>query len=183
MPTKWTAKQKIALRLILPAGLIFLLACGTLPQAVETPSTNTCELANMTASATWLGLGEKLEGSLVITNYTKNTCPFNGTPQIRILDQQGKALDIQQITPSEMQPPKEFELSPDQSMQTSIVWTNWCGADQQEAAASLEITFPDRSNQLSVFITDPNGQPQLIAPLCTQKDEPSTLLVFPFQPH
>jgi len=182
MSNPWTAKQKSFLRLILPAGLIFLLACGTLPQTTGTPSTSTCELANMTASATWQGLGEKLEGSLVITNYTKNTCPFKGIPQIRILDPGGKALDVQQIAPPETPTPKEIELSPDQSMQTSFQWMNWCSEDPQRAA-SLEITLPDVSGQLLVSITDPNGQPLLLTPLCNQKNDPSTLLVFPFQPH
>lgn len=183
MQNLWTAKQKISLRLILPAGLLFLLACGTLPQTTGTPSTGTCELVNMTASATWEGLGEKLDGSLVITNYTKNTCTFKGIPQIRILDSEGKALDIQQVAPPETPAFKEIELSPDQSMQASIQWTNWCSEDPQKVATSLEITLPDVSGQLSVSITDPNGQPLLMTPLCNQINGPSTLLVFPFQAH
>lgn len=175
-------------KLLLFSLLIFLLAACTRPasDSPATPlplnfpspapgSTPLCQPADLDVSSNSIGATGALMLGITLTNKSKNPCTLSNPPQVTLLDNSNKPLDIQiSSAPADQTPPAptQAQIAGGESVILSLVWHNYCQTLPQD---SLTVRLALSTGQnLDVAMK------LLSEPRCDAKNESSTLIVSPY---
>ncbi len=130
------------------------------------------------------GATQALAGDLVLTNRGQSACALDGRPKVGLVDANGKALAVSDVSPPDASPTPRLVLDPGQSAYLRLFWRNWCGP---VPAFPLQVsaTWPGAGTAVSAPLLSgaPSEKiPLHQAPVCNASNQGSTLSVYPFRP-
>lgn len=155
------------------------------PPDAESPSPTfspapSCLASDLSGTVSLEGAAGSFVGSILVTNESARPCSLEGRPAIRIIDTEGRLLDVQQEATApwwevnETDPPPSWPvvmLEPGGTAQVRTSWSNYCG-DQQPA--TWEVVF---RGQETLTLPDPG-----FTPMCSGPELDSLIQVGPIEP-
>ncbi|HYU50260.1 MAG TPA: DUF4232 domain-containing protein [Candidatus Limnocylindria bacterium] len=176
----------------LPAAAAIVPWSSQTPAPLATPSPTTvvdapvCQATQLDAGdGGWEGATGSLLGGFLIRNTSHEPCRLEGRPAIKIVDAEGRSLDVRTV-PAPSPSPRPIVLGPKQAAPVlneepsrglaseTLQWFNWCGSAPKEPL-KLTVTLPE-GGVLRVPISFGGGTPR-----CDEPTAPSVLSVAPFE--
>ncbi len=183
--------QKPFLTILLLLGLI-LTSCTARPAVVQsTPAVEAtpleaglssialCNLDELTWTNSWQLTENGLEGKLIASNYTAETCILQGIPEVTILDSTGKQYPANLTAIPQAVSNVQVDLVPDGFVELQFAWTNWCG-EAPSGSIQLQVSLANFQGHPLIPLEDPNARPLQEAPTCKNDSQPSLLAISSF---
>jgi len=175
-------------RLFLPVLSAILLAGCTRPAGGVAPtelplnfpspapgSTPFCQSADLGVSSNSIGATGALMLGITLTNNSKNPCALANPPQITLLDDGNKPIEIQiaNIPNGDATPaPAQMELGTGESAILSLVWRNYCQPLPKDKLIVRLALAAEQNLDVAMDL--------LSEPRCDAKTEASTLTIAPY---
>jgi hypothetical protein len=177
-------KNSKSFGLLLLVGCFLLTACSKPAPLSETVpfSPGTCQTDKLTLISGWEGSQDgDLTGSLTLTNNGDTACTLPSAPTVLLELKSGQRFPVQEVVEDSANNTNKLVLDAKASATARLAWHNWCGGKPPDGLyARLDLPYTPKTLRLYALFADPNGQPQLDIPKCTETAKASNINVSGF---